>query len=185
MNFKLTDMEKKILLETARESIISHLEKRNAVYTEPKGILTELCGAFVTLHKNGSLRGCIGHMTGTAPLFSTIIDMACSSAFQDPRFSPVTIKEFQEIDIEISVLSPLKRTGNISDIEVGKHGIYMKSGYNSGVLLPQVALEQKWDRDTFLTQTCYKSGLHGKAWKDTGIEIYIFSAEIFGEKTEK
>jgi uncharacterized protein (TIGR00296 family) len=108
--------------------------------------------------------------------------MAISAGFQDPRFPPVQLEEVDVLDIEISVLTPLKLIKDIKEIEVGKHGIYIKSGFYSGLLLPQVAMEYNWDRETFLSQTCRKAGLNIDEWKKKNTEIYIFSADIFGEK---
>ncbi|RKX76928.1 MAG: AMMECR1 domain-containing protein [Spirochaetes bacterium] len=182
MDFTLTDEEKRLLLETARESIASKLEGRKPEFKEPTENLKVQCGAFVTLHIHGRLRGCIGHMVGVNPLMETIKELALSSAFNDPRFPPLSPHELEEIDIEISVLTPLKKISSVDEIEVGKHGIYLKKGSASGVLLPQVATEEGWDRETFLTHTCYKAGLTGNCWKDPKTEISIFSAIIFGEK---
>jgi AmmeMemoRadiSam system protein A len=148
-----------------------------------EGIFGEECGAFVTLHKKGHRRGCIGNMVGRGPLIETIQEMAISSSTQDPRFHRVTIEEMEEIDIEISVLSPMRRIKDVDEIEVGKHGIIMRRGMYQGVLLPQVATEYGWNRETFLENTCYKAGLPGDAWKDPATVIEIFSAEVFGEKS--
>jgi len=180
--FIINDEEKQILLTTARESIAGRLKKRGGVFPAPTKNLKTRCGAFVTLHKQGNLRGCIGQMTGRMPLIDTIKEMAVSSAFNDPRFPSLGEEEFEQIDIEISVLTPLQKIKDISLIQVGKHGIFIQKGGSSGVLLPQVATEQGWDRDTFLTHTCYKAGLTGSCWKDASAEISIFSAIIFGEK---
>jgi hypothetical protein len=139
------------------------------------------CGAFVTLHKEGALRGCIGQIYAVKPLFETIKSMAVSSAFQDPRFPPLRKEELSSIEIEISVLSPLEEVDSVDNIKVGTHGIYLKKGYKSGLLLPQVAVEQNWNLETFLTHTCHKAGLGGNCWKEPDTEIYIFSAEIFKE----
>ena len=180
--FTLDAHEKELLLKAARESITAKLEGRNPSYDDPTAALLEKCGAFVTLHMKGKLRGCIGHMTGGEPLFETVKEMAAASAFQDPRFSSLTPDELTDIDIEISVLTPLKKIDTVDSIEVGKHGIYVSSGTYSGVLLPQVATEQGWDRDTFLTHTCYKAGMKATCWKDPKTEISTFSAIVFGEK---
>ena len=182
MEFNLTENEKSALLKTARESILAVIEERDAIYEKPFGKLTNYCGAFVTLHLNGNLRGCIGHMKGVTPLSETIKEMAESSAYNDPRFNPLTKEEYSDIDIEISVLSPLEIVKNTEDIKVGTHGLYITSCCHSGVLLPQVAVEQNWDRKTFLTQTCFKAGIPGDSWKDPSTEIQMFSAIIFKEK---
>jgi AmmeMemoRadiSam system protein A len=141
--------------------------------------LKENRGAFVTLQKRGQLRGCIGYIEGHGPLHNTIKEMAEAAAFRDPRFSPVKEKELPELDIEISVLTPLKRIKDVNEIQVGTHGIYIKKGWSSGLLLPQVATEYGWDRQTFLEHTCQKAGLPPAGWKEKDAEIYIFSADIF------
>jgi AmmeMemoRadiSam system protein A len=125
------------------------------------------------------LRGCIGHIRADHPLHATIKDMAIAAAFEDPRFSPLSRKEFDKIDIEISVLTPFKRITDINAIEVGKHGIYIVKGFYSGLLLPQVATEYGWDRVAFLEHTCNKAGLPKDAWKEKDTEIYLFSADVF------
>lgn len=180
----LNDGQKRELLAFARSSIETYLEGGERIsLLEGDGIYNEECGAFVTLHKKGQLRGCIGNMIGQGPLVETIREMAISAATGDPRFHHVTPDELSEIDIEISVLTPLERIDDASKIEVGKHGIMMRRGSYQGVLLPQVATEYGWDRETFLEHTCHKSGLPADAWKDSETEIYIFSAEVFGEKS--
>jgi MEMO1 family protein len=141
--------------------------------------LKELRGAFVTITKKGSLRGCIGHIRGLKPLYKTVEEMAAAAAFDDPRFPPVTKNELKDLSIEISVLTPFKEITDVNEIEVGKHGIYMERGYYSGLLLPQVATEYGWDRNTFLEHTCRKAGLPPDAWKEKDTKIYIFSADIF------
>jgi len=143
------------------------------------GRLTELRGAFVTITKKGTLRGCIGHIRGLMPLYKTIEEMAAAAAFDDPRFPPITKNELKDLEIEISVLTPFKQITDVKEIEVGTHGIYMERGYYSGLLLPQVATEYRWDRDTFLEHTCRKAGLPPDAWKEKDTRIYIFSADIF------
>jgi len=108
--------------------------------------------------------------------------MAVAAAFDDPRFPPLKAEELKDLELEISVLSPLKKIRDIHEIEVGKHGLYIVRGYHSGLLLPQVAIEYGWDRETFLEETCYKAGLPPDAWRDAQTEIYVFSADYFGEE---
>jgi AmmeMemoRadiSam system protein A len=182
MEFQLTSEEKRILLHTAREAIGAHLEKRKPRYPEPTELLKKKCGAFVTLHKQGKLRGCIGYVVASKALIETVAEAAQSSAFNDPRFPALSTRELKSIDIEISVLSPLRRIESVEEIRVGVHGIMLKSGFRSGLLLPQVASEYGWDRDTFLTHTCYKAGLSGDCWRSADTEIEIFSAVVFGEE---
>ena len=177
-----TDQEKNAMLSIARESIA----RRLGVATEGESppitpAMRAETGVFVTLHRQGRLRGCIGNIEGQRPLFEAIADLALESAFGDPRFPALTPGEFPEIDIEISVLTKLARIENVAQIEVGKHGLYIKKGLHSGLLLPQVAAEYGWDRKTFLEQTCWKAGLPQNAWEQDA-EIHTFGAEVFGEK---
>jgi AmmeMemoRadiSam system protein B/AmmeMemoRadiSam system protein A len=176
----LSEYEKETLHKIAYESIKSKLFNKpfNLEYERTENFKQKR-GAFVTLHKNGQLRGCIGYIIPYETLDETVKKMAVAAAFDDPRFPPLSPEEFPEIDIEISALTPLKRIEDINEIEVGKHGIIIKKGYNSGVLLPQVATEYNWDRLTFLDQTCIKAGLSPGCWKEEETEIYIFSAEVF------
>jgi len=179
----LKDSEKQELLRVARSTIEHKLDGKPAPPLEGiSSALREKRGAFVTLHKRGELRGCIGYVETYKSLHQTIREMAEAAAFQDARFPPVTVDELEELDIEISVLSPLRKVADAEEIEVGKHGILIKKGYHQGLLLPQVAVEYGWDRTTFLRQTCRKAGLPPEAWKDPDAEIRIFSAEVFGEK---
>ncbi|MCK4298893.1 MAG: TIGR00296 family protein, partial [Planctomycetes bacterium] len=127
-------------------------------------------------------RGCIGRIVGDMPLYKTIIEYAVHAALRDPRFPPVTRSELPDLHIEISVMTPLERVTDVSDIQVGRDGLLIKVGYNQGLLLPQVAAEYGWDRDTFLAHTCRKAGLPLDAWKSPPAEIYRFSAQVFGEK---
>ncbi len=182
MEFTLSDTEKQILLEMARKAILEHLTGEKAEYPEPTETLRQKCGAFVTLHENGNLRGCIGYVIPIKPLYQTVKEVAVSAAFEDPRFPPLHRDEYEKIDIEISALSPLRRIDDINEIKVGTHGIMIRRGYSSGLLLPQVATEQGWDLETFLTHTCYKAGLPGNCWKDRHTSIEVFSAIVFGEK---
>ncbi|MDA3940945.1 MAG: AmmeMemoRadiSam system protein A [Spirochaetia bacterium] len=181
MEFSLTEKEKQILLITARESISSKLEKRKGSYPAPTNRIITPLGSFVTLHIDGTLRGCIGHMLPVRALIEDIKILAKESAFRDPRFPSLSLKELELIDIEISVLSPLE-VSSPKKIVVGKHGIIMKNGYNSGVLLPQVPVEQGWNREEFLSNTCRKAGMSTDCWKDPKTQIETFTAVIFGEK---
>ncbi|MCM8783980.1 MAG: AmmeMemoRadiSam system protein A [Candidatus Omnitrophica bacterium] len=174
--------EKRKLLQLARITIESYLKTGVIPPFETKEAgLLEKRGAFVTLKKNGELRGCIGRIYAEEPLYQTIQEMAIEAGFKDPRFYPLRLEELSEIEIEISVLSPLKKIEDIKEIEVGKHGILMRSGLNSGLLLPQVATEYKWTKEEFLKHTAFKAGLSPLAWRDKNTQIYIFSAEVFSE----
>ncbi|MFH1058129.1 MAG: AmmeMemoRadiSam system protein A [Pseudomonadota bacterium] len=175
--------EKKRLLAVARETISELTQgRRPAAHPADLEGLEFQRGAFVTLHRRGQLRGCIGNFVSQAPLVRTVEEMALAAASQDPRFPPVRAPEMAEIDLEISVLSPLKPIGDVGEIEVGRHGIYIISPRGRGVLLPQVATEYGWDRGTFLDQTCVKAGLRPGCWRDPDTQILIFSAQVFGEK---
>lgn len=174
------------LLNLARNTIHEYI-KGNRNYNVPEqeftdSIFNERCGAFVTLHINGSLRGCIGYIEGADTIPNTVRDMAKASAFRDPRFPSLTMREYKYIDIEISILSPIERVRGVSDIIIGKDGLIITCGSKSGLLLPQVATENNWDLTTFLENTCYKAGLAGNAWQRKDAVIEKFSAQVFGEK---
>lgn len=176
----LTVANKKLLLEAVKTAIEAHLAGSDAYDPlELPEILKRERGAFVTLHKNGRLRGCIGYIEARKPLYATIKEMAVAAAFHDPRFSPLKREEWPDVIFEISVLSPLEEIHDIEDIEVGRHGLYVIQGRHSGLLLPQVAAEYGWDRLTFLQQTCRKAGLPAQAWKEKETRLFIFLAEIF------
>jgi len=142
----------------------------------------ELRGAFVTLKKNGELRGCIGHIMADAPLAEVISEMALAAAFQDPRFGPVSPAEVSKLSIEISVLTPFTPVADISEIEVGKHGLMLSMGYRSGLLLPQVPGEWGWDRDEFLHHLCGKAGLPSGSHLDPRAKLMRFEAEVWSEE---
>jgi AmmeMemoRadiSam system protein A len=192
--YTLTGEEKLTLLTEARETIAARFSERfserptgrreAAGRRTPSGALSEPCGAFVTLRKEGNLRGCIGFVAASKPLLETVREVAVAAAFEDPRFPPLGEEELPKLTIEISVLSPLKRISDVGEIIVGTHGIMMKRGFRSGLLLPQVATEQGWDRETFLTHACYKAGLPGDAWKSPDTTIEIFTALVFHEAGE-
>ncbi|MBN2071329.1 MAG: AmmeMemoRadiSam system protein B [Candidatus Krumholzibacteriota bacterium] len=171
------------LLRYARRVIEDRLSGKETDDDIPDSrVLGEKRGGFVTLKKRGQLRGCIGYIEAIKPLAETVAEMAASAAFNDTRFNPVSKEELDDIAIEISVLSPVRKIDDPSIIVVGKHGIIITRGRNRGLLLPQVATEWKWDRETFLSQTCVKAGLDPDAWKLEGTLIEIFSAEIFSEE---
>jgi AmmeMemoRadiSam system protein A len=182
MEFTLRREEKIALLQVARGAIGQRLGTGEAPFVAETATLRQHCGVFVTLHKDEKLRGCIGYLTATKPLIELVADAARASAFQDTRFEPLRREEWDRIEIEISVLSPLVPVDDIKKIEVGKHGILMRQGYRSGLLLPQVATEYNWDLETFLMNTCYKAGLAGNCWKDPATEIEIFTALVFNER---
>lgn len=177
----LKDADKAELLRIARKSIEAVvLGKTVPKFTADSPILGEKMGAFVTLTEGGELRGCIGHIVGTQPLYQTVSQMAIAAATDDPRFSPLSSDEVGRIAIEISVLTPLRKVTSPEEIEVGRDGIYLEKGHNRGLLLPQVATEYGWDRHEFLDHTCLKAGLPRGSWRE-GANIQIFSAQIFNE----
>jgi len=179
----LTIEEKNTLLKIARDTLTSHVNKKGKPDLSDYKLtdrLKEKAGAFVTLHKKGQLRGCIGYIQGIAPLAETVRENACNASTEDPRFPPVQPSELDDIDIEISVMSPLRKIGSPEEVVAGKHGVVLKKGYNQGVFLPQVATEQGWDRETFLKNLGLKAGLDAEAYKTA--ELLVFTADVFGEK---
>jgi len=181
--FSLTDQEKSELLALARKST-EYAVETNKAYDPPattSETLNREYGAFVTLKEDGMLRGCIGYTSPIKPLYITVRDTASYAALRDPRFRPVAVSELPQLEYEISVLSPLRRVTDIEQIQVGRDGLLMKNGDSEGLLLPQVPLEQKWNRRTFLEQTCAKAGMHPNCWKDENTDIFKFTAVIFGE----
>lgn len=183
----LNDNQSKRLLQIARESITSYVGTgKRKQFTEKDPLLNQPMGAFVTLHEEGELRGCIGNMVGQGPLYQTVADMAIEAATGDPRFKSLSKSEIDKIDIEISVLSLLQKIKNPDEIKIPGHGVIVRQGFRSGVYLPQVATETGWGKEEFLTSLCaHKAGLAPDAWKDPATEIYIFTAEIISEKGEK
>ncbi|MCD6162133.1 MAG: AmmeMemoRadiSam system protein B [candidate division Zixibacteria bacterium] len=182
VDFGLSNDEKMLLLNLSREAIRAVFSKNQFELDESEysGVLAEERGAFVTLTIGGQLRGCIGYIKAVKPLYQTIAEMAVQAAFHDPRFRPLTESEFESVDIEISVLTPMTLVEDPNTVVVGRDGLYIIRGYNSGLLLPQVPVEQGWDKETFLNQTCLKAGLPSGTWKEAGTQIYRFQADIFG-----
>lgn len=179
----LTAEHKQALLQLARDAVGAHLRgEQFTPLNRPSFDFTQ--GAFVTVTRDGELRGCIGQIRAREPIAKTIASMAVQAAFDDPRFDPVREDEVGLLDFEISILSPLQRVHDIAEIEVGKHGLLIKLDYHSGLLLPQVATENEWGVGEFLEQTCLKAGLPKNAYKDKFAEIYAFTAVVFGEGVE-
>lgn len=180
MTLSAADQER--LFQVARENLKAHLagQPPPALKNPPRHLM-EARGVFVTLHRKGQLRGCIGYLEAVKPLLLAVQEMAVAAAFQDPRFPPVGPEELADLELEISVLTPMRQIKKVEEIQVGKHGLYMVRGMYRGLLLPQVATEHHWDRLTFLEQTCVKAGLPPDAWKDEAAQIYVFSAQIFSE----
>ncbi len=180
---ELSTAEKKELLRIARMSIGFALGECGRP-KRPEGgkALNEASGAFVTLHQQGELRGCIGYIEAKYPLAETIEEVAQKAAFEDPRFSPLTAEEFPSLEIEISVLSPLTKVSDVDDIRVGTHGLVIDTGYSRGLLLPQVAVEYGWGREAFLSHTARKAGLPADAWKRKDVTLYLFTSDVFSER---
>jgi AmmeMemoRadiSam system protein A len=180
----LSQAQKQELLKLARTTVEKYVtEDMIPRYESKDPVMSEKYGAFVTIHNHGNLRGCIGMIEGTQPLFETIIEMAIEASTRDPRFLPVTPEELKDIDIEISVLTPKRRIKSIDEIELGKHGVIVRRGHSGGVYLPQVATETGWNIEQFMQSLCSgKAGLPPDAYKDPKTEIYVFEAEVFGEK---
>ncbi|MGC9196903.1 MAG: AmmeMemoRadiSam system protein A [Syntrophobacteraceae bacterium] len=165
-----------LALEAIRYRCLGQTMPENEV-NEP--LLNAPGAAFVSIRKGGQLRGCIGLLQPQAPLWQMVRRMAIEAAFCDPRFCAIASEELDQLDIEISVLTPLVRISKISEIEIGKHGLLISKGVRSGLLLPQVATEHNLDVEGFLQLTCQKAGLPPHAWKDRQAELYIFSADVF------
>jgi AmmeMemoRadiSam system protein A len=174
----------RLLLTIARQSIDAHLSNTPPPdFSRVPESLTHPQGAFVSLYKNGELRGCIGVIEGKEPLYLTVSHMAVESAVGDPRFSPLTSAALGGIVIEISVLSPLVRVADAGDIQLGIHGVMVKKGFCSGVFLPQVASTTGWSKEEFLSFLCaHKARLPADAWKQPGTELYTFTAQVIREK---
>ncbi len=176
----LTSDEKAELLRIARSVVEAKSSGKPLPYVSAfSEKLEQRYGAFVSLYKKGMLRGCIGSLQADEPLYKTVEEMAQAAAFRDPRFRAVTEDELPYLDIEISVLTPLRQVETPEEVQVGIHGLMIRKGFQSGLLLPQVAVERSWDRTTFLQETCRKAGLPADAWMDDDAEIYVFSADVF------
>ncbi len=174
--------EQQQLIQIVRNAIDGCLSGRKAnPESSDKSALNQLAGCFVTIKTDGQLRGCIGNFVSEQPLYLEVAQMAVAAATNDPRFYAMGPEDIGHYSLEISVLSPLEKIDDITKIEVGTHGIYLEKDYCRGVLLPQVATEQGWDRMTFLEQTCVKAGLPPDGWNLPQTDIYIFSAQIIHE----
>jgi AmmeMemoRadiSam system protein B/AmmeMemoRadiSam system protein A len=180
----LTSQQKKELLRIAEETIQTYVRTgETKVFRVTDTRLLEPEGVFVTIHNNGSLRGCIGHIVTRAPLYETVREMAIAAASNDPRFPPVKEGELADIDIEISVLSRPERVNDPQTIIPGVHGVIVKRGFQQGVFLPQVATEQGWGREEFLRNLCVqKAGLPADAWRDPRTHLESFTADVFSQK---
>jgi len=177
----LTAAQKCELLQLARHAIAAYI----AGLPLPLANLPELnqihAGVFVSLHLDEQLRGCIGYLEGSRPLSEVLRETAVSAASRDPRFEPLTAEELVRVDIEVSVLSPLRKIAAPAEIILGRHGVIVRLGHHHGLLLPQISLHHDWDVETFLAHVCQKAGLPDEAWKDPEADIFIFEAEVFSE----
>ncbi len=183
----LTKDEKAEILKLARRTIENYIEKDIIIkYTTQNENLKQHAGAFVTLHKDGRLRGCIGMIESNQPLYETIIEMAKEASTGDPRFDAVVPEEIGNLEIEVSVLFPKKRIKSLDEFELGKHGVIVRQGLASGVYLPQVASDTGWTKEEFMRSLCEdKACLPPDCYKDEKTEVYIFEAQVFGEKEIK
>ncbi len=183
-SFSLTSREREELLKLARKSVETVVTQKK-LYEAPAAASEALAqerGAFVTLKERGELRGCIGYTSASSPLYLTVRDVAAFAAVRDTRFPPVSATELPRLDYEISVLSPLRRVTDTAQIQVGRHGLLMKNGEFEGLLLPQVPVEQGWNRKTFLDETCMKAGMRPACWQDPETDIFMFTALVFDER---
>ena len=176
-----TEVQRRALVDIARGAVADKVAGRESAMPLPQD-LPEASGAFVTLKRKGELRGCIGTLECRRPLAEEVARVAVCAAHEDPRFEPVRPSELEEIDVEVSVLGPLEEIDPFDPgaIVIGVHGLVVERGYRRGLLLPQVATEWGWDRETFLAHTCAKAGLPADAWRN-GAKIYRFAAEVFGD----
>ena len=178
-----SDADRQRLLRIARDAIAAHVSGADAgaaVEVPASDSLARPGGAFVTIHHRGELRGCIGHIEANQPLPQVVRECAVAACSADPRFPPVGAVELVGLEIEVSLLGPLEPVASPDDIEVGRHGLLVEQNRHRGLLLPQVATEWRWDRETCLAQTCHKAGLPRDAWK-LGAKVWRFEAEVFGE----
>lgn len=181
----LNEHDKKWLLQLSRATLKGLFDSTRKPSLEPSEIpsaVQEKRGAFVTLKKNSTLRGCIGYVEGIMPLYKAVMENTENAALKDPRFQPLQRDEIADIIIEISAMSPLQEISGIDDVKIGEHGLLMEKGFFRGLLLPQVAVENNFSAGEFLEQTCLKAGLPPDSWKDNDTIIYTFSAEVFSEK---
>jgi len=174
-----SEEDRQRLLQIAREAIGAYVNGDVAALDGPPAEgLTRAGGAFVSIHHRGELRGCIGHVEADRSVVRVVLECAVAACSADPRFPPVTVAELAALEIEVSLLGPLEPIASPDDIEVGRHGLVVEQHGQRGLLLPQVATEWRWDRETFLAHTCQKAGLRRDAWKQ-GAKLWRFEAEVF------
>ena len=181
--FKLNSREKGALMNIAKHSVETAVREGKLYQCSPQGMeaLAQERAAFVTLKKKGELRGCIGNIAPRKPLCHMVRDVAALSALRDTRFQPVSVAELNDLEYEISVLSPLRRVTDWKQISVGRDGLVVRKGETEGLLLPQVATEFRWDRTTLLNETCLKAGLPARCWQDEDTDVFQFTAVVFGQ----
>ncbi len=182
----LNIQQKERLLGIARLAITAYLQTgKKMLVSESDLVLNQKSGVFVTLNQRQELRGCIGNLVASQPLYLTLRDMAIEAAVGDPRFPALSLSELKDVQIEVSVLSPLEKVPSAEKIELGKHGVLVRRGNQSGVFLPQVASETGWSKEEFLNNLCaHKAGIAVDAWKDKDTQLYIFTADVFSEKVK-
>lgn len=183
MSQPVTSADQQRLLVIARRALEARVCREAPPRFEHGGALDWRCGAFVTIHQSGDLRGCLGRIDADTALGETIARLAASVADSDPRFEPVSPHELPALDIEISILTPEREVVSIDEIEIGRHGVIVEQGARRGLLLPQVAAEQRWDREAFVSHTCVKAALPPDAWR-RGVRILVFEAQVFGENSQ-
>lgn len=175
-----SEADRRVLLQLARRAIVAHVAGGGVPTPISLDVLGRAGGVFVTLHKQGGLRGCIGQIEADESLGVLIPRCAIAACSTDPRFPPVSVAELLELEVELSLLGTPELIAGPADFEIGLHGLLVERGWHRGLLLPQVATERRWDREEFLTQACHKAGLRGDAWKE-GATTWRFEAEVFGE----
>lgn len=180
---EFTEADRKDLLVLAHEAILSILERREISVSFDLQRYGTHRGAFTTIYLHNNLRGCVGYAFPTTPLYATIVETARGAAFDDPRFPPVNREEARQLDVSLSILSPLT-AATPEEVTIGLHGLFVSQHGRRGLLLPQVPVEHGWDRITFLQQTCRKAGLPADAWQ-SGASVEVFTAEVFGDAKEK
>jgi len=177
----LTPEDQHRLLQLARRALEARVRREPPPPPDRGGNLDAPMGAFVSIHHHGDLRGCLGRLETDRPIAENVVHLAAVVSDSDPRFAPLGASELPHVDIEISALTPEREITDVNEIEVGRHGLIIEQGHRRGLLLPQVATEHGWDRETFLDHTCLKAGLAADAWR-TGARIFVFEAQVFGEK---
>jgi AmmeMemoRadiSam system protein A len=182
MSTLLSVEDQRRVLREARCAVAETLAGRTPSPPPLDGVFALRAGVFVSLHRHGALRGCIGYTAADRPLSELVGRYAIAAATTDPRFPAVTAAEFGECDIEVSVLGPMEPVADPAAIVVGRHGLVVEQSWHRGLLLPQVATEYGWDRETLLAHTCLKAGLPRDAWK-TGARLFLFEADVFGERS--